>query len=55
MKTQKPAKRVQRKSGVEFFDYDEFPRKEKAKKPKRGRKENYNQDDNYDDYDDDSY
>lgn len=55
MKTQKPEKRIQRKSNSEeYFDYDEFQKKSKAKKPKRGRKEQYDEDGD-DLYDDDSY
>lgn len=53
MKTRKPEKRVPHKSNGEFFDYDEFPQKSKAKKPKRGRKDYFSDDDNNDGYEDD--
>ncbi|MDN5280214.1 MAG: hypothetical protein PWR01_4179 [Clostridiales bacterium] len=55
MKTQRPEKRVSRKSKDEFYDYDYLPKKSKARKPKRGRKDFFYDEDGEDQYDDDSY
>lgn len=53
MSTQKPPKSIPRKSKDEFYDYDEFPKKSKEKKPKRGKKDPYFDDEGNDRYDDD--
>jgi hypothetical protein len=55
VKTQRPEKRVSRKSKDEFYDYDYLPKKSKARKPKRGRKDFFYDEDGEDQYDDDSY
>lgn len=39
MKTQKPEKKVLRKMKREYDQYEDTPRKSKAKKPQRGRRE----------------
>ncbi|GAB4280215.1 MAG: hypothetical protein Kow0029_24620 [Candidatus Rifleibacteriota bacterium] len=53
MKTQKPSKRIPRKE--EYSDYDDFPKKSKMKKPKRGRKDFFYDEDPYDDEEDRYY
>lgn len=52
MKTQKPEKKVLRKMKREFDEYEDTTRKTKAKKPKRGLRENFDDENNFLDYDD---
>ncbi len=55
MKTQKPAKRSSKKFQEEYFDHDEYQRKAKVKKPRRGRRDPFTNEYDDDRYDDDSY
>lgn len=49
MKTQKSEKKVLRKMKREYDDFEDNPRKSKDKKPKRGQKNFYNdEDENFD-------
>lgn len=45
MKTQKPEKKILRKMKREYDDFEDTPRKSKDKKPKRGQKTFYDDED----------
>lgn len=52
MKTQKPEKKVLRKMKREYDEYEDTPQKSKTKKPRRGFKENFDDEKDFIDYDD---
>ncbi len=52
MKTQKPEKKILRKMKREFDEYEDTLLKPKVKKPKRGRKEIFDDENDKLDYDD---
>ena len=52
VKTQKPEKKILRKMKREYDEYEDTQHKSKTRKPRRGFKENFDDENDFIDYDD---